>query len=107
MNCGVTATELVVIGGSPADALWPGSPATCPSTLALARQSVAGWSPGRHHLFHVTVRSSVRVVYGNLDIISVVFFWGGMTHFSAPLPPLRRVTCPTWCPCLSEAGWCM
>jgi len=62
MNSGVTAAELVVLAGSPAHAIWPGSPAACPLTLALARQSVAGWSPDRHHLFHIVVRSTVRTV---------------------------------------------
>jgi hypothetical protein len=51
--------ELLVVGGTPANTLWPGSPGPCDATAALARAAMSSWSPGRHSLHHLGVRSGV------------------------------------------------
>jgi hypothetical protein len=51
--------ELLAVGGTPANTLWPGSPGPCDATAALARAAMSSWSPGRHLLHHLGVRSSV------------------------------------------------
>ena len=58
-----TLAELAAVAGSPAGALWPGSPAACEATAALARAAMVHWAPSRHFLFHPGVRGSVLAVF--------------------------------------------
>ena len=55
--------ELTAVGGTPANALWPGSPGPCDATTALIRAAMSSWSPERHMLYHRGVRSGVRMVF--------------------------------------------
>ena len=57
-----TLTELMTTATSAASALWPGSAAVCPLTATLATDSLSGWSPLRHFLFHGGVRIIVHTV---------------------------------------------
>ena len=58
-----TATELATAASGPAGTLWPGSPAVCDITTALAKDAkMSAWSPGRHFLYHGGVRISVHTV---------------------------------------------
>ena len=54
--------ELTAVGGTPANALWQGSPGPCDATAALIRAAMSRWSPERHVLYHRGVRSGVRMV---------------------------------------------
>jgi ankyrin repeat protein len=51
--------ELTAVGGTPVNTLWPGSPGPCDATTALVRAVMSSWSPSRHSLHHIGVRSSV------------------------------------------------
>ena len=59
---GCTLAELAVLASSPANALWPGSPAPCPLTTRLCKDAMSGWSPARHHLYHAGVKDNVPLV---------------------------------------------
>ena len=54
--------ELIAVGGTPANTLWPGSLGPCDATEALARAAMSSWSPNRHSLHHLGVRSSMRTM---------------------------------------------
>ena len=55
--------ELAAVAGSPAGALWLGSPAACEATAALSKAAMVHWAPSRHFLFQPGVRSNVLVVF--------------------------------------------
>ena len=58
-----TAAELATTASSPAGALWPGSPAVCGLTTALAKAAaMPAWSLGRHFMHHAGVRISIHTM---------------------------------------------
>ena len=58
-----TLAELASVTGSPAGALWLGSPAACDATAALSKDAMAHWAPSVHILFHAGIRGSVLVMF--------------------------------------------
>ena len=55
--------DLAAISGSPANALWQGSPGPCDATTALIQAAMSSWSLERHALYHHGVQSAVRTVF--------------------------------------------
>ena len=61
-TAGCPLSEIAAVAAASANTLWPGSPAPCLASTALARAAMSQWSPGRHFIYHPGVRSGIHTV---------------------------------------------
>jgi hypothetical protein len=95
-----TLVELAAVAGSPAGALWLGSPAACEATAALAKAAMVHWAPSRHFLFHPGVRGSVLAVFQVRERLSRPPPSG-----AAALPELPELTWRLVCSFFLRRNW--